>query len=106
PLLLTYRRPPTAPLFPYTTLFRSTSTTEATASVRRTVGELGSGSYSTVHPAPVSVPVRSRITNTSVTQKDTCTTAPRPTATDSQDRKSTRLNSSHVSISYAVSCLK
>src|SRR5437868_12923714 len=31
---------------------------------------------------------------------------PRPAVKDARDRKSTRLNSSHVSISYAVFCLK
>src|SRR5437868_9380023 len=33
-------------------------------------------------------------------------TLPRPTRGETRDRKSTRLNSSHVSISYAVFCLK
>src|SRR5438034_11692899 len=33
-------------------------------------------------------------------------TAPRPHARDASDRKSTRLNSSHTVISYAVFCLK
>src|SRR3989442_2789692 len=62
------RRPPRSTLFPYTTLFRSTS---------RYVGL----------PAPV--PPRGK-----------SDAVPRP------DRKSTRLNSSHVRISYAVFCLK
>src|SRR5476649_1221231 len=34
------------------------------------------------------------------------TDAPRPSAADREDRKSTRLNSSHTVISYAVFCLK
>src|SRR3712207_7012302 len=73
------RRPPRSTLFPYTTLFRS-----AHGGARRTPGaaraarrRLGGGS--------------------------------RPTRQGSRrlrDRKSTRLNSSHANISYAVFCLK
>src|SRR2546430_10938730 len=66
---LMIRRPPRSTLFPYTTLFRSTS----------------SGC------AAQSVPERR------------CT---RPDPTVTRDRKSTRLNSSHSQISYAVFCLK
>src|SRR5690606_41220188 len=94
------RRPPSPPLFPYTTLFRSARIGEACdphdprgerdAEIGLAVLELGPrhradrleaaqvaeaavGSQQTVHP---------------------------------RDRKSTRLNSSHVKISYAVFCLK
>src|SRR4051812_49750104 len=73
------RRPPRSTLFPYTTLFRSTARVPAAA---------------TADPAPtVSVPVLP---------------APVPTKmfAVAADRKSTRLNSSHMSISYAVFCLK
>src|SRR5690349_24180973 len=71
------RRPPRSALFPYTTLFRS---------VRKR--KLPSG-------RPDEEPV--------VTLEQ-----PDPTweAEYRQDRKSTRLNSSHVEISYAVFCLK
>src|SRR2546430_7277767 len=78
------RRPPRSTLFPYTTLFRS-------------------------HPRPV-------------TQRPGQAALPRPAAVavhddghvarhvavimDGKDRKSTRLNSSHSQISYAVFCLK
>src|SRR5436190_8380994 len=68
------RPPPRSTLFPYTTLFRST--TRAIAFFE------GSGSSRFVT-------VRSRM----------------PSITF-QDRKSTRLNSSHTVISYAVFCLK
>src|SRR5947207_9462419 len=70
------RRPPTSTLFPYTTLFRSKITT-ARAS-----------------PSPIT------ITTAFPTSTSPATTAP------SLDRKSTRLNSSHTVISYAVFCLK
>src|SRR5690242_21448485 len=74
------RRPPRSTLFPYTTLFRS--------AVRSTY----SGSY--YHSAPWSVGDQG-IVNVS----HGCVNLP-------PDRKSTRLNSSHMSISYAVFCLK
>src|SRR5690625_6888773 len=78
------RPPPRSTLFPYTTLFRSPAATA---------------------PGP------------SATAPGPSATAPGPSATApgpprrrcchrSRDRKSTRLNSSHVAISYAVFCLK
>src|SRR2546430_11373718 len=74
---LMIRRPPRSTLFPYTTLFRS-----------RAFGEHG-------RQRPVKVPARIFPGSPPV-----CT--PRT----SSDRKSTRLNSSHSQISYAVFCLK
>src|SRR5258708_31156380 len=82
------RRPPRSTLFPYTTLFRSKNRNE-------TASELGSnGGYSgcaklVKPPSPVSRPP--------VSTRDSAA---------SRDRKSTRLNSSHQIISYAVFCLK
>src|SRR5205814_9575042 len=70
-------RPPTSTLFPYTTLFRSARPAAATES-------------STPRP-----PRRS-------TSSGGCVRNRRSTS----DRKSTRLNSSHLGISYAVFCLK
>src|SRR5215469_17908533 len=73
---LMIRRPPRSTLFPYTTLFRSFVLSRT--SLRKTA--------STAACAwPKLVPSLSRATT---------------------DRKSTRLNSSHVEISYAVFCLK
>src|SRR5438876_6216303 len=73
------RRPPRSTLFPYTTLFRSIADT--------------SDQY-----------------NLQPLQEAVSVSVPRPTgqmnAAVSTDRKSTRLNSSHPSISYAVFCLK
>src|SRR2546430_11088432 len=74
---LMIRRPPRSTLFPYTTLFRSGSDGAT----------LGSGEQGAVPSAPPPAP-GSRL--------------PAPDA----DRKSTRLNSSHSQISYAVFCLK
>src|SRR2546430_7321064 len=98
------RRPPRSTLFPYTTLFRSstyyrprTGSTNhwflasrlAGASPEKCCGGLPPHLEESVHAAPFhepSLPLASVIT--------------------SADRKSTRLNSSHSQISYAVFCLK
>src|SRR2546422_5025725 len=81
------RRPPRSTLFPYTTLFRSRSAELAGAGApsnrARAVVVFGNAITSRSDPAPAS----------SIT-------------TRSKDRKSTRLNSSHGYISYAVFCLK
>src|SRR3712207_7714952 len=81
---LMIRRPPRSTLFPYTTLFRSEarsrpSTLQVTSSRREAFSRL------------ISLGVGA--TTTSATSS-------------SRDRKSTRLNSSHANISYAVFCLK
>src|SRR2546429_5223565 len=74
------RRPPRSTLFPYTTLFRSTSEMDLPLGVVRVLlGDLASEGL---------VRVMS-------TQRQ-----------PAKDRKSTRLNSSHGYISYAVFCLK
>src|SRR3989442_5363921 len=72
------RRPPRSTLFPYTTLFRS-----STIGVVANLGVVPLAGVATVAGllATVATPARG-------------------------DRKSTRLNSSHVRISYAVFCLK
>src|SRR2546422_4961079 len=75
------RRPPRSTLFPYTTLFRSRSTISAVASLERSsTTMISTGRYSV---ARIDRTQRSML-----------------------DRKSTRLNSSHGYISYAVFCLK
>src|SRR6266567_6128301 len=76
---LMIRRPPRSTLFPYTTLFRS----------RRGRRPRRRSPRGTVPSSPVPRPGRPN--------------AQRPPR---QDRKSTRLNSSHSQISYAVFCLK
>src|SRR5258705_7024813 len=71
------RRPPRSTLFPYPTLFRSRHATHETPHERP------------VHTGPIGELVGER----------------EPMLVD-EDRKSTRLNSSHLGISYAVFCLK
>src|SRR2546426_9319475 len=79
------RRPPRSTLFPYTTLFRSTP-----RPFHRP--------YSTpCSPAPRPPPGRSIAQRTRRLRQSTAWNT---------DRKSTRLNSSHLVISYAVFCLK
>src|SRR5436189_2408945 len=94
-----YRRPPRSTLFPYTTLFRSSIASGL-------IDEPGHVDGAYVIPA-------SELSDTESSVNQPIPTA--PTAYDlmlfleemyAQDRKSTRLNSSHRCISYAVFCLK
>src|SRR5438132_10339827 len=89
------RRPPRSPLFPYTTLFRSGVLPARDAASERVIPhENGCTSL-----LPCSDPCWS-----AQTQADRKCGGWR--ATQRADRKSTRLNSSHTVISYAVFCLK
>src|SRR5258705_1531576 len=82
------RRPPRSTLFPYTTLFRS-------AKVSASYGEMSSGNSGSRFSSQVL-----EIPDLTAEPATTVATAHLP------DRKSTRLNSSHLGISYAVFCLK
>src|SRR5690606_40296957 len=97
------RRPPCSPLFPYTTLFRSevfTAARDAGVGISmadddsdwQTLRELAAGADVVVDAllgTGARLPIEGKL-------RDLL----------GQDRKSTRLNSSHVKISYAVFCLK
>src|SRR2546429_2768888 len=83
------RRPPRSTLFPYTTLFRSIVANAAYQKLRGRQGQRRDVSLDEVLPL---FDERGRHVG--------------PTADWSADRKSTRLNSSHGYISYAVFCLK
>src|SRR3712207_8502187 len=91
------RRPPRSTLFPYTTLFRS----------RVLAGKV-------CHDGPELARPGRRVTSSSqrphhVAVRDARVVVDRPLRNEAQalvDRKSTRLNSSHANISYAVFCLK
>src|SRR5688572_32287100 len=81
------RRPPRSTLFPYTTLFRSAA---------RSAGGLTTCQYGVGESV--------RRASSSKTRVMWFWSSPSPRS--SVDRKSTRLNSSHSQISYAVFCLK
>src|SRR3712207_7606404 len=85
------RRPPRSTLFPYTTLFRSARAFPLDQ-VQRVLAETGKASERE-RDLPAHVMVNYAI-------------ALALYLTSSTDRKSTRLNSSHANISYAVFCLK
>src|SRR3712207_7646089 len=82
------RRPPRSTLFPYTTLFRS-FLRMAVTNVRNSRAEEG-GSVQPITPREFRRLMRQKM---ALLKMD-------------EDRKSTRLNSSHANISYAVFCLK
>src|SRR3712207_8475984 len=86
------RRPPRSTLFPYTTLFRSVRAGDHT-----TLGNVHGDSRSGRSEAAA----RSEFPGV----LDDIEAADATTVLD-EDRKSTRLNSSHANISYAVFCLK
>src|SRR5688572_32207473 len=87
------QRPPRSTLFPYTTLFRSSHHIDAVLfqnvildaayDARKLLRKVATYTQSPDHPVIPSIP-----------------------ETEYLDRKSTRLNSSHSQISYAVFCLK
>src|SRR5438067_656205 len=87
-IFILIRRPPRSTLFPYTTLFRSRECARGALPHRgeeirqRVFGHRGGGLNALLRGALLAEVL------------------------GSEDRKSTRLNSSHVSISYAVFCLK
>src|SRR3712207_7774527 len=85
---LMIRRPPRSTLFPYTSLFRSVRRPRQDGSARAGTPAAAVTGYRRGSPAArrASRPDRRRAS--------------------SSDRKSTRLNSSHANISYAVFCLK
>src|SRR5438105_11314339 len=83
--VLMTRRPPSSPLFPYTTLFRS-----ALAPRTRLTSCLVAG-------ALIAATLLTKLSNLPIVVALLATVG---------DRKSTRLNSSHEWISYAVFCLK
>src|SRR5256885_3682531 len=92
------RRPPRSTLFPYTTLFRSCEGERSGPSAASTSSQARKSSR-----RPLSAPVNARPRRIGVTSRwRSSGKASRPR----RDRKSTRLNSSHLVISYAVFCLK
>src|SRR5438309_4087024 len=91
------RRPPRSTLFPYTTLFRSRCRAER--------AQLESAEVDLER-------VRTELAASEAEERDLAAKLGKarqkaaPQLAEAVDRKSTRLNSSHSSISYAVFCLK
>src|SRR5258705_7844877 len=78
------RRPPRSTLFPYTTLFRSEGSARLRSSQRRAARGARSAQRAVAHASVARLSA----------------------VVEQEDRKSTRLNSSHLGISYAVFCLQ
>src|SRR5206468_11764875 len=94
------RRPPRSTLFPYTTLFRSPSE-------GRHIGISGQPPYRLTTLGSLALASEDRPLPPSATQRRCLAfLALLALGRDKGDRKSTRLNSSHDQISYAVFCLK
>src|SRR5437773_8159131 len=86
------RHPPIFTLFPYTTLFRS-------AFIADSVEHAGIGSVAEINRFPFRVKPKAQlvlVVNHKAARRQN----------GQRDRKSTRLNSSHITTSYAVFCLK
>src|SRR3712207_8560023 len=94
------RRPPRSTLFPYTTLFRSTVTGNIAAFYRAWLGR------EALAAAQRRGEVRLEGTPTDLRGFPRWFTWSPMAEAVRTDRKSTRLNSSHANISYAVFCLK
>src|SRR5690606_41227359 len=97
---MTRRLPPSSTLFPYTTLFRSTTREKADALLARITPTAEAADLAGCD-AVIEAVFEDTGLKHKVFQEIQDVVAP-----DALDRKSTRLNSSHVKISYAVFCLK
>src|SRR3712207_8433630 len=89
------RRPPRSTLFPYTTLFRSDFSVAETARALRMTEPNVKTTHHRARRVMREYEERRFLPRRSLVEK-----------TGEVDRKSTRLNSSHANISYAVFCLK
>src|SRR3712207_7787465 len=89
------RRPPRSTLFPYTTLFRSASHLKFRAHFIELIDALKAKGKEFAH-----------VLKMGRTQLQDAVPMTLGQTFDGLDRKSTRLNSSHANISYAVFCLK
>src|SRR3712207_8039311 len=92
------RRPPRSTLFPYTTLFRSDDSSSSHARAPAGVRDRGADRRISLRLGLCASPIRVAAGCAHQHARDALSSA--------EDRKSTRLNSSHANISYAVFCLK
>src|SRR5207249_11326978 len=104
--LYTHRNPPLSTLFPYTTLFRSSF---ELGDERGRCGSLGESDPGVLRLLCVELdaahPAGDEVVERCTDERGDEAEEPVEDRQDDEDRKSTRLNSSHVSISYAVFCL-
>src|SRR3712207_8192570 len=94
------RRPPRSTLFPYTTLFRSEDVRLGRDRQQVHGPAQARGLQDRLHQ-PVPDP-----RGAAAAREELSMPNPQPLIRIEEDRKSTRLNSSHANISYAVFCLK
>src|SRR5256885_9396397 len=96
------RRPPRSTLFPYTTLFRSElRDVRAGGEDEGLAGDDGGAKVALLEPAEQTIQRLERLSPEERRLRPALAVVDRH-----EDRKSTRLNSSHLVISYAVFCLK
>src|SRR3712207_7086261 len=95
------RRPPRSTLFPYPTLFRSQQVERRDEGVQRAAREEGDARRPPLDRVSHAELLEQR-RDVAIRGEQVVVVALEPVA----DRKSTRLNSSHANISYAVFCLK
>src|SRR5690242_20761255 len=93
------QQPPRSTLFPYTTLFRSGTSISSGGIIQDSAASSGLGT------GAVTISSGGELLLNGASLSSTNTISVAGTGV-SRDRKSTRLNSSHMSISYAVFCLK
>src|SRR3712207_7440347 len=95
------RRPPRSTLFPYTTLFRSAYLDSRGDDTR--VLEIPGADFASYRWGMTIDPITPGLMDRPYVARELIPYGSPPSA---EDRKSTRLNSSHANISYAVFCLK
>src|SRR3712207_6900001 len=93
------RRPPRSTLFPYTTLFRSLPEDARDVLLHGALGD-----HEVRGDGGVRAALRHQLEHLALARGELLERVVAAPATE--DRKSTRLNSSHANISYAVFCLK
>src|SRR5437868_7203403 len=96
-------RPPRPTLFPYTTLFRSTADVYGTGQSEEFLGTVFKGRRA---KAIIATKFGMKMGDGKEGARPQYVRQALDARHTAEDRKSTRLNSSHVSISYAVFCLK
>src|SRR2546430_7117708 len=98
------RRPPRSTLFPYTTLFRSLDVAHLRLVIGSSMGGMHAWMWAEMYPDLMDGVVPISCQPVQISGRNWL--GRRAQAEAIRDRKSTRLNSSHSQISYAVFCLK